>query len=269
MIARIKSQPKSAYADIPHPTIFHEILSSSLPESEKTVNRLSHEARLIVGAGTITTSWALCVAIFHLLETPRILLKLKKELQSAIPDPHAQTPLPTLENLPYLTGVIKEALRLSYGVPSRLQRISPEKPLTFTERSGKTWVIPKGTPVGMTSVLMHHDESIFPESFEFRPERWIENPGLEKFLVAFTKGSRQCIGMNLAYAEMYLCLSAVFRRYGSSEEDPSSKEGIRFPDDEGTLELHETTERDVALDADGFIPLRHKDSKGVRLRIRR
>jgi cytochrome P450 len=45
---------------------------------------------------------------------------------------------------------------------------------------------------------MHHDESIFPDSYRFNPERWTdpaERKRLEKYMVAFSKGSRMCIGM--------------------------------------------------------------------------
>lgn len=59
----------------------------------------------------------------------------------------------------------------------------------------------------MTSVLMHLNPNIFPSPKTFQPERWLENPRLSKYLVSFSKGSRQCLGMNLAYAELYLCLS--------------------------------------------------------------
>ena len=56
------------------------------------------------------------------------------------------------------------------------------------------------TPVGMTSVDVRHNETIFPDSQTFKPERWLEkrpewSPPLDRYLVAFTKGSRQCIGM--------------------------------------------------------------------------
>ncbi len=54
------------------------------------------------------------------------------------------------------------------------------------------------TPVGMSAVLMHHNETIFPDSYSFLPERWME-PGaahkLERYMVSFSRGSRQCIGM--------------------------------------------------------------------------
>src|ERR1700761_4900682 len=50
----------------------------------------------------------------------------------------------------------------------------------------------------MTSVFMHHNEKIFPDSYRFNPERWMdpaERKRLETYLVAFSKGSRQCIGL--------------------------------------------------------------------------
>ncbi|MCJ1381084.1 hypothetical protein MMC17_004193 [Xylographa soralifera] len=137
-IIQIKSQPESTYKDLSHPTLFHELIQSDLPESDKSVERLTGEALVIVGAGTITTSWTLAVATYHLLASPRVLAVLKNELKSAIPDPNIDMPLTVLDQLPYLTAVVQEALRLSYGVSSRLQRISPQKAMLFTDqRNGK------------------------------------------------------------------------------------------------------------------------------------
>ena len=263
-IVQIKAQPLSSYQDLSHPTIFHELLQSSLPESDKSVSRLRDEAWIVAGAGTITTAWTLSVATFHLLSSPRVLAKLKTELNSAITGHNSEIPLPSLEKLPYLGAVVQEAVRISYGVSTRLQRISPDKPLRFTDiKTGKKWTIPMNTPVGMTSTLIHHDESIFPDSSAFVPERWIENPRLDRYLVSFTKGSRQCLGINLAYAELYMCLSAIFSRFGSGGPD-----GIRFDGDEGVLELYETTLRDVEIARDAFSPVAAKDSKGIRFRVR-
>ena len=50
----------------------------------------------------------------------------------------------------------------------------------------------------MSCVLMHHDERVFPDSYRFLPERWTdreERKRLEKYMVAFSKGSRQCVGL--------------------------------------------------------------------------
>ncbi len=251
------------YQDVAIPTLFHEILKSNLQDVDKSIERLTDEAQIVVAAGTATTAWAISVATYHLLTTPTILEKLKTELSSAIPDSNVSISLSVLMQLPYLSAVIQEALRLSYGVATRLQRISPDKVMFFTDlQNERTWIIPAGTPVSMTSVLIHHDPSIFPDSRAYRPERWIENPRLDKYLVAFSKGSRQCLGINLAYAEMYLCLSNIFRRFGSG-----GKQGFRLKGDEGVLELYETELSDVEIEADGFVPLTKEGTKGIRIKV--
>jgi len=253
-IHALQASPKTDDPSAIHPTIFHSILSSSLSASQKTVPRLSQEAQVVVGAGTTTTAWTLTIAIYYLLSNPTILRTLKSEL-ATLPD---TTPLSTLEALPYLTGVIQESLRLSYGVSHRLQRISPNEIMTFIDRStGKTWVIPRGTPVGMTSLHIHHDESIFTDSYAFLPERWIENPRLDKYLITFSKGSRKCVGVDLAYAELRLLLAAIFKRFGGGE----------VKGEEGNLQLFETEERDVLIAEDQFLPKPWKGSKGVRILV--
>lgn len=211
----------------------------------------------IVVAGQETIAWTLTVITYHLLSNPRVLENLKLELLAAIPDSNVSIPQSNLENLPYLTGVIKEGLRLSYGASTRLQRI-PLEPLIFS-CGKKEWLIPAGTPVGMTSLLIHQDESIYPNWQDFRPERWIENPRLDRYLVSFTKGSRQCIGMNLAYAEMYLWLSGIFRRFGS--------QSVRFEEDEGALELVDTEYQDVEIVSDCFVPNIRVGREGVKFRV--
>ena len=109
------------------------------------------------------------------------------------------------------SAIICEGLRLSYGVSSRSQRISPHEPLHFKSNiiSSKLkneqntvveYQIPPGTPVGMTSVLIHHNPGLFPDPKTFSPERWLNDKGqrcreLDGYMMSFSKGSRQCIGI--------------------------------------------------------------------------
>jgi cytochrome P450 len=56
---------------------------------------------------------------------------------------------------------------------------------------------------------MHHDESIFPDSYRFNPDRWMdptERKRLEKYMVAFSRGSRMCIGMQYVPPSLFLFL---------------------------------------------------------------
>lgn len=256
-VRKIIQSKSEAHKDLSHPTIFHGILDSDLPPSEKGVERLMEEGHIVIAAGQETLSVVLTYITYHLLANPSVLRALKQELLTAIPDPDIAIPEAALAKLPYLTGVIKEGLRLGYGITGRLYRL-PQAPLAFSTPN-REWVIPAGTPVCMDAISMHTDESIFPDPTAFRPERWIDNPRLDRYLVSFSKGSRQCLGINLAYAEMYLWLAGVFRRYGSPE--------CRFEGDEGVLELVGTEREDVEVCADRVIPVTRPGSQIVRFRV--
>ncbi|ORY11484.1 cytochrome P450 [Clohesyomyces aquaticus] len=249
---------KNSTSDKAQETIFHQILNSDLPAQEKSMSRLWQDGQVTVLAGTITTAAALSFALYHILDQPTITRKLKEELGTVMKDKDAFPPSTALEQLPYFTGCIKEALRLSNGVSHRLQRISPNEPIIFEDKSTrKQMVIPPGTPMSMTGYLIHMDPALFENPKEFNPQRWLDNPRLDRYLVAFSRGTRQCLGMNLGYAELYLTLAGIFRRYGTKD--------VRFPEDEGYIELFETDHRDVEIAADFVIPLAYKGSKGVRV----
>jgi cytochrome P450 len=125
--------------------------------------------------------------------------KAEAELESAIPNPTTSTPLPTLEALPYLTAVIKECLRLSFGNTSRIPRVALDQPIKYGD-----WETAPGTPVSMAIPVVHFDERVFPDAQSFYPERWVEDKTgrLDKYLVTFCKGPRMCLGVNLAWAEL-------------------------------------------------------------------
>ncbi|KAL1970873.1 hypothetical protein VTN77DRAFT_2707 [Rasamsonia byssochlamydoides] len=250
-IKDIQSGKDKSYKTASHKTIFHDIIESNLSDSDKQLNRLWQEGQVVVGAGTETTAWALTVAMFHILSNPSIRTRLEEELQSFFPDnPQTNGPpkWPELERLPYLTACIQEALRLSYGVTSRLARVAPDQVLKLDD----SYEIPMGTPVSMSTVLVHRNPDIFPHPGEFRPDRWLENPRLDRYLVSFSKGTRQCAGINLAYAELYMALGGIFRRFGQHRTNGSR------------LVLHEMSHADVEVVADMFIPAVKKGRTGVK-----
>lgn len=257
--------------------MFHEILDSKiLPPSEKSAARLRDEAIQFVMAGTLTTSWVLEVSTFHLLRNPSILRKLKIELLHSIPNPDDITPLPVLEKLPYLNAVLKETFRLTYGLPGRLARISPYDTIEYTDAErGHKWIIPPGTPVSMSIGQIHHIPSIFPHSTSFDPSRWLDANGnlhnkLDAYLLNFTRGNHRCLGINLAHAELYLSMAAVWRRFGSHggiDESGEMYEGVRFESDVGVFDLFETGKKDVELYADMFLPTVAPDSLGIRVKV--
>ena len=90
-------------------TIFQTLLESDLPPQEKTLERLTQEAQVIIGAGSDTVANALTVATFHILDNPNVLKSLKKELENAMPDSKKEASLLVVENLPYLVSPFRSS----------------------------------------------------------------------------------------------------------------------------------------------------------------
>lgn len=174
-------------------TIFSEVLTNEkLSAADKSIGRLEQEGISIITAGSNTTAHTLSTITYHLCSNSSMLKRLRQELTDVSPSSDKPMTWAQLEKLPYLTAVITEGLRYSYGVPSRVQRISPDVALQY----GK-WTIPAGTPVGMSILLMHDNEELFANPRHFDPERWLQpdSPRLRNYLVPFSRGSRQCLGM--------------------------------------------------------------------------
>jgi cytochrome P450 len=214
-----------------------------LPTEEKTRKRLQDEAFVLTGAGGLSTAHFLAIATFHLLNNPEMMKRLKLELETAIPDPKKMPPLPELEKLPFLHQIIQETFRISYGIGHRMPRIAPNESLEF-----HGWIIPPGTPCSMTTMFVHDDPEIFPNPSQFRPERWANSEDdrrLSKHLMNFGRGTRNCLGKELANAEIHFALAAIMRRLD--------------------FELFETDISDVEFKNDFFSPMPKLDSKGVRV----
>lgn len=183
------------------PSIFRTLLPADLPPYDKSVSRLMEDAQMLLECGSVTTNMALALATYNILSDEHVLRTLTNELSTAILDPAHLLPLVEMEKLDYLTATTLETLRISHGVTHGLQRVSPDQSLRY-----HNWIISAGTPVSMTLVHIHTNEEIFPNPEIFQPERWLplEKKGrrLQKYLIAFSIGSRQCLGMNLGSAEL-------------------------------------------------------------------
>lgn len=124
----------------------------------------------------------------------------------------------------------------------------------------KTYIIPPGTPVSMIHMAIHNDPTIFPRPKVWDPERWLTcSPGeaagkedvvfnhslLQRYMVAFSKGTRACVGKELAWAELYLVLARMF----NPKHEAAGKGRVELK-----LCTNLTDERDVIVEHDCFNP---------------
>ncbi|KAJ4244772.1 hypothetical protein NW762_014349 [Fusarium torreyae] len=242
-------------------TIFHEILRSDIPNSEKGTKRLTDEAMVLVTAGSETTASTLAAITYHLLADTSLMARLRAELKTVMPEPDQLPDQTKLKNLPFLNALIEEAIRLYPGGSHRQDRLAPDEDIVYEAPDGKTHIIRAGTIVGMAAPLVNRDPHLYPNPRDFRPERYLENPTLASYQFSFSKGARQCIGINLAYQELRILTAGIFRKYDvfdSSEEKQSGP----------TMELYKTNRDDIDVYADYFTMGQYPGSKGLRVIIR-
>ncbi|EAW15304.1 cytochrome P450 [Aspergillus clavatus NRRL 1] len=171
---------------------------------------LAAEAFTFIDAGVDTAGRTLAAAVYHILRDPIIEKKLRDELDKsdAWTSGALEVDVRKLWNLPYLNAIIKEAHRIWPALPGPLPRVVPPEGLQVD-----SYFIPGGTIVSATHHSLHFDEDIFPEPNRFNPERWLRNDrtDLDRYLNPYSRGSRACIGINLAQAELLLAVADMFR----------------------------------------------------------
>ncbi len=88
------------------------------------------------------------------------------------------------------------------------------------------YAVSADTPVAMSILLVHHREDLYPEPFEFRPERWLgRKPGTYEW-IPFGGGIRRCLGAALAMAEQRVVLEAMARRLDLEAPEPEPEHAL-------------------------------------------
>ena len=88
----------------------------------------------------------------------------------------------------YFRACLQESFRMNPTIANMI-RVLPHDTVI------RGYNIPAGTMVTWFNSVIGNDPNLFPEPDKYIPERWIDNPDLEKYFVPFTKGSRQCLGL--------------------------------------------------------------------------
>lgn len=172
------------------------------------------ETRLMIFAGSDTSTTSLAGAIFYLTRTPRVYARLVQEVRTTFQTLDEIRSGAKLWACSYLRACLDEAMRMSPPVPGDLTR---EVLPGGTDVDGM--FVPGGTHLGTSRYPLHLNESVFPDPFIYRPERWIvdEKGGVSAADVAraesafspFSSGAQACIGKKLAYLELTITLARL------------------------------------------------------------
>ncbi|OUC14276.1 MAG: cytochrome P450 [Alkalinema sp. CACIAM 70d] len=164
---------------------------------------LRTELLMLLLVGHETTAISMAWMFHQIYQNPAILDRLRQEIQSL---GDKANPL-AIAQLPYLTAVCQETLRMYPVAPLLFPRI-PKEPITI---AGQTFAA--GTPLVSSIYLVHYREDLYPNPNEFRPERFLERQYSPSEYLPFGGGNRRCLGYALAQMEMKLALAHVVQRY--------------------------------------------------------
>lgn len=93
-------------------SLFRYLINSNMPESELSIDRLTKEAQILFGAGTVTTARTLDFISYYILANQHIRSRLRKELEEIMANfPEKVPSTAQFQKLPYLQAIIKEGLR--------------------------------------------------------------------------------------------------------------------------------------------------------------
>ncbi|KAH7006917.1 cytochrome P450 [Ilyonectria destructans] len=180
---------------------------------------LANAHNLIVG-GSETTATVLSGATYLLATNKPVQAKLIEEIRSKF-NSEDEINLLSVQKLSYMLAVFQEVLRLYPAVPSAIPRKAPPQGTTIRGE-----YVPPETILSIWSWPMFHNPKFFKDPESFIPERWLGDPRFDgdqkKALQPFSVGPRDCIGKNLAYAEMRLILARMIWNF-SLELDPRSE----------------------------------------------
>ena len=168
---------------------------------------LHDELMTLLVAGHETTASALTWAFYWIDHLPEVREKLLQELNTIGVNPD----LSSVAKLPYLTAVCQETLRIYPIAMTAFVRIvkNPIKIMGYELREG-TAIVP-------SIYLAHHREEVYPQSKQFKPERFLERQYSPYEYLPFGGGNRRCIGMAFAQYEMKIVLATVLSEFQVSQ----------------------------------------------------
>jgi cytochrome P450 family 110 len=221
-----------------------DILSLLMSATDEEGNHLTDkelrdELLTLLFAGHETTATAMSWALYWIHKQPKVKSKLLAELASLGENPDCLA----IAKLPYLTAVCNETLRIHPVAMLTFPRIVQEPVELLGHKLAAKTVI-----TGCI-YLMHHREDLYPNSQEFRPERFLEKQFSPYEFMPFGGGVRRCLGEALAIFEMKLVIATIMSNYelnlATNEPEKPARRGITLAPKNGVKMI--LTSKNVTL----------------------
>ncbi|MFE9631429.1 cytochrome P450 [Streptomyces sp. NPDC006463] len=181
--------------------------AKSCDDAEFDASELRDQVLIFLLAGHETTATSLSFALHLLARHPEEQQRACEEISRVLGDRTPQAA--DLDRLPYLTQVLKEAMRLYPAAP-----VIGRKAVAATEVGGHT--VPAGADVILAPWVTHRHPLYWPDPDRFDPERFTPEAEAGRPRYAwfpFGGGPRACIGQHFSMLESVIALAMILRAY--------------------------------------------------------
>eukprot|EP00250_Pteridium_aquilinum_P006845 c16682_g1_i1 orf=198-1718(-) len=178
-------------------------------EERLTVTEIKAIILDILSGGIHTSSVTVEWAMSELIGNPRVLCKLRNEIDALKGKREELVTDEDVAKLPYLESVVKEVFRFHPVVPLLVPRIS-----TKACKVGK-YTLPRGTQAFVNVWAIGRDPEVWEKAEEFYPERFegseMDVKGQHYELLPFGSGRRICPGMRLGLSVVNVTVANLVR----------------------------------------------------------
>ncbi|EXB59545.1 Cytochrome P450 81D1 [Morus notabilis] len=185
-----------------------------------------YEKRVLLLAGTDTSSVTLEWALSNLLNHPHVLKKAKQELDAQVGEQHLLEEQ-DLSKLHYLQSIISETLRLYPAAPLLLPHYSSD------DCTIGGYDVPRDTIVLVNAWAIHRDPNLWDVAESFKPERFEMGEGEAHILMPFGIGRRACPGAGFAQRVVGLTLGSLIQCFEwdstGKKVDMTEGKGLTMP----------------------------------------
>ncbi|MFF4850275.1 cytochrome P450 [Streptomyces sp. NPDC001194] len=181
--------------------------ASSTDDGEFDAAELRDQVLIFLLAGHETTATSLAFSLHLLARHPEQQARARAEISRVLGDRTPQAA--DLDRLPYLTQVLKEAMRLYPAAP-----VIGRSAVAAAEVGGLT--IPAGADVIVAPWVTHRDPRHWPDPDRFDPDRFTPEAEAGRPRYAwfpFGGGPRACIGQHFSMLESVIALAMILRAY--------------------------------------------------------
>ncbi|KAM7184872.1 Cytochrome P450 [Rhypophila sp. PSN 637] len=210
-----------------HPTDRQDLLAAIMNAKDAETGIALTESQVIdeivtMPIGSSTAPCAITALIYFLLQNPGVVRTARAELDALIGE--GPFSYEHLAQLPYIQGVVRETLRLSFAAPGfNIEPIPKTGDTSPVLLAGGKYQVAHNQAMIIVLAGVNRDPTVFDEPLAFRPERMVGESfeklpaGVKKW---FGNGNRACIGKHWAWDFLNIVTAILIQELDFEVVDP-------------------------------------------------